>query len=90
MNEQRFTTFLMAEEDLKSNLEFVLNTELHIFLLLLLQTYRRVWLLLKLLLISTTALLMRGLEWTIFYARRTEDQGDEQSEVLTSFEYSVW
>ena len=42
MNEQRFTTFLMAEEDLKSNLEFVLNTELHIFLLLLLQTYRRV------------------------------------------------
>lgn len=37
MNEQCFTTFLMAKEDLKSNLEFVLNTELHIFLLPLLQ-----------------------------------------------------
>lgn len=31
MNEQCFTTFLTAKEDLKSNLEFVLNTELHIF-----------------------------------------------------------
>lgn len=36
MNEQCFTTFLTAK-DLKSNVEFVLNTELQIFLLFLLQ-----------------------------------------------------